>query len=247
MRISQATIVLFYESCHYIPMAHIFIIDSDHDVREAVAGYLKLSEHEVSEFTELSGVKDAMKSRKPDLLVLETIFEEGEGLLFIKEIRQKSEIPIIIISSRNTESDRITGFEVGADDYLIKPFSVKELSLRIAAILRRSSYLEKRSKEHKWLLGDNYLITDEKAHKAEMNGLQLKLTTAEWKILIYLTSNGGAVVSREQILDRCLEYSFEGYDRTVDTHIKNLRSKLIDPHWIETVRGYGYRFAGSAK
>lgn len=228
-------------------MAHIFIIDRDDEVRESVAGYLRLSEHEVSQFTELAGVKDAMKARKPDLLIIETTFDEGDGFIFIKEIRQKSEIPVIIISKRNTETDRITGFEVGADDYLVKPFSVKELSLRVSAILKRISKIDISNKERKWALGDNFLITDENAHKAEMNGVQLKLTTAEWKILIYLTSNGGTVVSREQILDRCLEYSFEGYDRTVDTHIKNLRSKLIDPHWIETVRGYGYRFAGTGK
>lgn len=228
-------------------MAHIFIIDNDEEIRESVAGYLKLSEHIVSEFTELSGVKDAMKTQKPDLLIIETTFEEGDGFTFIKELRQKTEIPIIIISKRNSESDRITGFEVGADDYLVKPFSVKELALRITAILKRVSTIGSNQKEKRWHLGENNLVTDENAHKAEMNGIQLKLTTAEWKILIYLTSNGGAVVSREQILDRCLEYSFEGYDRTVDTHIKNLRSKLIDPNWIETVRGYGYRFAGNAK
>lgn len=228
-------------------MSHIFIIDSDDEIRDTVAGYLKLWEFEVTEFRELSGVKDALKAKKPDLLIVETTFEEGDGFTFIKEIRQKSNIPIIVISKRNTESDRITGFEVGADDYLVKPFSTKELALRVTAILRRMADFSRTIKEKKWRLGDNSLTTDEKAHKALMNGEPLKLTTAEWKILIYLTSNGGAVVSREQILDRCLEYSFEGYDRTVDTHIKNLRSKLIDPHWIETVRGYGYRFAGSEK
>jgi len=228
-------------------MSHVFIIDSDDEVRETVAGYLRLWEFEVTEFRELAGVKEGLKSRKPDLLIIETTFEEGDGFTFIKEIRQKTDIPVIIISRRNTESDRITGFEVGADDYLVKPFSTKELALRVIAILRRMNCLVQAVKEKKWTLGESTLITDENAHKALLNGSILKLTTAEWKILIYLTSNGGAVVSREQILDRCLEYSFEGYDRTVDTHIKNLRSKLIDPHWIETVRGYGYRFAGMEK
>ncbi len=228
-------------------MAHVFVIDDDVSIRESVSSYLKLSEYEVSEFSDLSGVKDAMKSRKPDIIVLETTFDEGDGFLFIKEIRQKTEIPVIFISRRHSESDRITGFEVGADDYVIKPFSIKELSMRIAAILKRVRYNIHINREKKWFLDENSLITDENAHKADMNGTPLKLTTAEWKILIYLTSNGGTVVSREQILDRCLEYSFEGYDRTVDTHIKNLRSKLIDHRWIETIRGYGYRFAGTDK
>jgi len=228
-------------------MAHVFVVDNDDSVREALSGYLKLSEHEVTEFKELSGVKEALKSKKPDIIIMETTFDDGDGFIFIKEIRQKSDLPAIFISTRDSESDRITGFEVGADDYLVKPFSIKELSLRVTAILKRISSRETRIKEKRWFLDQNILLTDENAHKAEMNGIQLKLTTAEWKILIYLTSNGGAVVSREQILDRCLEYSFEGYDRTVDTHIKNLRSKLIDPQWIETIRGYGYRFAGSTK
>ena len=227
-------------------MAHVFIVDDDISVREAVSGYLKLSEHEVSEFSELSGVKEALKAHKPDILILETTFNDGDGFIFIKEIRQKSNIPAIFISTRDSESDRITGFEVGADDYIVKPFSIKELALRISAILKRVENSISTSKEKKWFLGNDTLLTDENAHKAEMNGTQLKLTTAEWKILIYLTSNGGTVVSREQILDRCLEYSFEGYDRTVDTHIKNLRSKLIDHEWIETIRGYGYRFAGTS-
>jgi DNA-binding response OmpR family regulator len=228
-------------------MSHVFIIDSDDEIRDTVSGYLRLWEFEVSEFKELTGVKESLKARKPDIIIVETTFEEGDGFTFIKEIRQKSDIPIIIISRRNTESDRIAGFEVGADDYLVKPFSTKELALRVIAILRRMNCFIQAVKEKKWELGQNSLTTDENAHKALLNGEPLRLTTAEWKILIYLTSNGGAVVSREQILDRCLEYSFEGYDRTVDTHIKNLRSKLIDPHWIETVRGYGYRFAGTEK
>lgn len=228
-------------------MSHVFIVDSDDEIRDTVAGYLRLWEFEVSEFKELAGVKESLKARKPDLIIIETTFEEGDGFTFIKEIRKKSDIPIIIVSKRNTESDRIAGFEVGADDYLVKPFSTKELALRVIAILRRMNCFIQSVKEKKWELGENYLTTDENAHKALLNGKPLKLTTAEWKILIYLTSNGGAVVSREQILDRCLEYSFEGYDRTVDTHIKNLRSKLIDSLWIETVRGYGYRFAGTER
>jgi DNA-binding response OmpR family regulator len=226
-------------------MAYVFIVDDDVTIREDISGYLRLLEHEVSEFSDLTDVKDALNSRKPDILILETTFTDGDGFIFIKEIRQKSEIPVIFISSRNSETDRITGFEVGADDYITKPFSIKELALRISAILKRVGNRMNIKKEKQWYLEDNTLLTDENAHKAEMNGTQLKLTTAEWKILIYLTSNGGTVVSREQILDRCLEYSFEGYDRTVDTHIKNLRSKLINHRWIETIRGYGYRFAGT--
>ncbi|MCP4149102.1 MAG: response regulator transcription factor [bacterium] len=228
-------------------MPFIFILDNNDDSRKAVSGYLRLSEYEVIEFKELTGFKEALTIRKPDLLVMETDYPDGDGFLLVKELRLKTDIPIIFISGRSTETDRITGFEVGADDYMVKPISIKELALRIAVILKRINCNTGNKTETIWALGENILLTDESSHKAEMNGKLIKLTAAEWKILTYLTSNDGTVVSREQILDRCLEYSFEGYDRTVDTHIKNLRAKLIDPNWIETVRGYGYRFAGLQK
>jgi len=228
-------------------MALIFVIEDNDSIREAVSGYLKLSDYEVEEFEALGGVKEAIASRNPELLILDAMLPDGDGFIFAKEIRQKSDIPIIFMTARESESDRITGFEVGADDYIVKPFSPKELVLRVGAVLKRTGTALPQKKTQGWVLGGQMLTTDEDSHKAMLNNQLLKLTAAEWKILLYLSSNGGAVVSREQILDRCLEYSFEGYDRTVDTHIKNLRAKLQNPDWIETVRGYGYRFAGNSK
>ena len=228
-------------------MALIFVIEDNDSIREAVAGYLKLSDYEVGEFDALGGVKEAISTRNPDLLILDAMLPDGDGFIFAKEIRQKSDIPIIFMTARESESDRITGFEVGADDYIVKPFSPKELVLRVGAVLKRTGTSVPQKHMTGWELNGQNLTTDEDSHKALLNDQPLKLTAAEWKILLYLSSNGGAVVSREQILDRCLEYSFEGYDRTVDTHIKNLRAKLQNPDWIETVRGYGYRFAGNSK
>jgi DNA-binding response OmpR family regulator len=228
-------------------MALIFVIEDNDSIREAVTGYLKLSDYDVEEFEALGGVKEAMATKNPDLLILDAMLPDGDGFVFAKEIRQKSDIPIVFMTARESESDRITGFEVGADDYIVKPFSPKELVLRVGAVLKRTGAAVPQKKMQAWELDGQILTTDEDSHKALLNNQQLKLTAAEWKILLYLSSNGGAVVSREQILDRCLEYSFEGYDRTVDTHIKNLRAKLLNPDWIETVRGYGYRFAGNSK
>ncbi len=225
-------------------MALIFIIDNNEAVRSSAAAYLRLSDHEVFEFACFEGVREAMVARNPALLLLDVVLPDGDGFAFTKEIRQKTDIPLIFVTDRGSESDRITGFEVGGDDYIVKPFSSKELVLRVAALLKRTGTPSSRRKVQDWRLDGRVLSTDEASHKAMLDQEFLKLTAAEWKILLYLSSNRGAVVSREQILDRCLAYSFEGYDRTVDTHIKNLRAKLQNPGWIETVRGYGYRFAG---
>ncbi|MCG8451920.1 MAG: response regulator transcription factor [Spirochaetales bacterium] len=227
-------------------MAHIFVVEDNESIREAVTGYLQLADHEVSSFGDLGGAKDALEESRPDLILLDVMLPDGDGFIFAKELLSKHPIPLIFMSARESESDRITGFEIGADDYIVKPFSPKELVLRVAAVLKRTSAPVVRSASHCWILEGHELSTDEDSHKATLDGEPLKLTAAEWKILLYLSSNGGAVVTREQILDRCLEYSFEGYDRTVDTHIKNLRAKLGQPGWIETVRGYGYRFAGES-
>jgi len=225
-------------------MAHIFVVEDSETTVETVTGYLQLADHEVTSFENISSVREALKHHKPDLILLDVILPDGDGFLFAKEFLSREQIPIIFVSVRESESDRITGFEIGADDYIVKPFSPKELVLRVAAVLKRSSGRIDSKGRSSWMLHGHRLMVYEESHKVDLDGIPLRLTAAEWKILLYITSNDGAVVTREQILDRCLEYSFEGYDRTVDTHIKNLRSKLGFPDWIETVRGYGYRFAG---
>ena len=227
-------------------MAHIYVVEDNKAIREAVTGYLQLADHEVSAYGDLAGVREAMERTRPDLILLDVMLPDGDGFIFAKELLGQYAIPLIFMSARESESDRITGFEIGADDYIVKPFSPKELVLRVAAVLKRAAGPAIQPADNNWILEGHKLSTDEDAHKASLDGEPLRLTAAEWKILLYLSSNKGAVVTREQILDRCLEYSFEGYDRTVDTHIKNLRAKLGQPGWIETVRGYGYRFAGEA-
>jgi DNA-binding response OmpR family regulator len=228
-------------------MESIFIVEDNESIREAVAGYLKLADYIVTQFEGVTGVKEAIIDKKPDLLILDVMLPDGDGFIFAKELRQYSRVPLIFLSARESESDRITGFEIGADDYIVKPFSSKELVLRVGAVLRRASKATQTTEGTIWKLGKDELDFDEGSHRAILNGEELKLTAAEWKILVFLSSSGNAVVSREQILDQCLEYSFDGYDRTVDTHIKNLRAKLGRPDWVETVRGYGYRFAGELK
>lgn len=225
-------------------MDYIFIVEDNRSIREAVAGYLKLADYKVKEFGGISGLMEAVLEERPNMLILDIMLPDGDGLLFTKELRQQSDVPVIFLSARESESDRITGFEVGGDDYIVKPFSARELVLRVGALLRRVKESGSTKDQRIWMIEEDQLVLDRDSHKALLNEEDLKLTVAEWKILEYLSSENGAVISRDQILERCLEYSFEGYDRTVDTHIKNLRAKM-GANWIETVRGYGYRFAGN--
>ncbi len=235
-------------------MACIILVEDNNLIREAVSGYLKLEGHSVIEFSRVEGVIESIRRNIASLIVLDVMLPDGNGFVLAKTIRSESEIPIIFLTAKDSESDRILGFELGADDYICKPFSAKELVLRIQALLRRIENNGKSSSDPSgpWILpaGDSVseasAVIDMLKHELTVNGTSVVLTSAEWKILTYLASNQNQVVSREQILSECFNYFFEGSERTVDTHIANLRSKL-GGNWIATVRGYGYRFNGVRK
>jgi len=230
-------------------MARIFVVEDNESLREAVCSYLRLNDHEIVEFPRIGGVVEAIDTKPPDLIVLDVMLPDGDGFLLARKIRKTHTVPIIFLTAKATESDRITGFELGADDYVVKPFSPKELSLRVEAVLRRSAERAIQPVvSGRWTLKDRILELDDEAHRAAVDGAEINLTVAEWRILSYLAARPGTVVSRERLLGESLDYLVaEGSERTVDTHIKNLRSKLGDPGWIETVRGFGYRFSGVAR
>ena len=224
-------------------MAQILILEDNDSIREAVTGYLELEDHEVHQSSKIEGTLEMVRKTEPDLLILDVMLPDGNGFNLAKKIKKEKDYPVIFLTARDQESDRITGFELGADDYVVKPFSPKELVLRVNALLRRvSSKTEENGK--KWIHGNYTIEIDREKHLITENGKNLNLTTAEWKIIEYLSENAGMVLSREKILARCLEYFYEGSERTVDTHIKNIRRKLEDPDFITTVRGFGYRFEG---
>lgn len=231
-------------------MACIFLVEDNTLIREAVSGYLKLENHEIVEFPTVEGVEESVKKIKPDLLILDVMLPDGNGFLLAKSIRSFSSVPLIFLTAKDSESDRILGFELGADDYICKPFSAKELVLRVQALLKRVSITEKNENNSfkepsgKWNLNNDVLILDTKKHFIKLNGADIELTGAEWKILVFLAENFGQVISREQILSQCFNYFFEGSERTVDTHMANLRGKL-GSGWISTVRGFGYKFMGN--
>lgn len=226
-------------------MACVIIVEDNSLIRDAVSGYLKLDGYKTLEFGGVSGVLDAVKRETADLAILDVMLPDGSGFALAKEIRAASDIPLIFLTAKDSESDRILGFELGADDYICKPFSAKELVLRVHALLRRSGKTDsgKSAASGEWKSGNSTVIIDEAKHSVSVDGNLAELTSTEWKILLYLASNAGQVVSREQLLGECLNYFFEGSERTIDTHMANLRSK-IGQQWISTVRGFGYRFSG---
>jgi DNA-binding response OmpR family regulator len=230
-------------------MKMIYIVDGSFEDREGIKQYLELSGYGVQAFEDLHSVQVAISRQVPDLLLLEVQFSDGDGFNYLKKLKQTYSFPVIFVTNRVAESDRILGFELGADDYVCKPFSSKELVLRVHALFRRidvsvSSFRSGSS----WTLGSSVLQLDEVSHLFSVDGRQIPLTAAEWRIMSYLVSNSGILITRSQILEHCFDYSFESYDRIVDTHVKNMRAKMgpLGSQWIETVRGYGYRFAGKS-
>ncbi|MDX9800987.1 MAG: response regulator transcription factor, partial [Spirochaetia bacterium] len=203
-------------------MAKIYIVEDNDAISEAVKGYLELNEHEVSRFAKLEGVIDSIRSKQPDLIIIDIMLPDGSGFNLAKQIRKKHDIPFIFLTARDQESDRITGFEIGADDYVVKPFSPRELVLRVEAVLKRTRMTDRlssggRKGKSQWTLDGMTLEIDEESHTIRENSLAVDLTAAEWKIIDYLAGNEGILLSREKILGECLDYFYEGSERTVDT------------------------------
>ncbi len=233
-------------------MKLIYIVEDHSVIREGVRRYLELAGYKALAFPNLTSVKEAFRITKADLLIQDVMLPDGDGFEFVQELRKTVDVPVIFMTARISEEDRIHGFELGADDYITKPFSPKELVLRVQAIFRRldnggaETQNERQSLFFKAGEGSeaSTIEFNDAEHRIVINGQPLSLTAAEWRILSLLIDNSTRVIPRSEILEKCFDYSSTAYERIVDTHIKNLRAKLGDAPWIETVRGYGYRFIG---
>ena len=227
-------------------MKLIYVVEDHQVIREGVRRYLELAGYKVLSFGNLASVREAFRITKADLLIQDVMIPDGDGFDFVKELRQTVDIPVIFMTARIAEEDRIHGFELGADDYITKPFSPKELVLRVQAIFRRVDGGKEvdRAHKHTYKAEDGILCFDEIEHKVFVNDQNVSLTAAEWRILSLLIENTSRILPRSEILKKCFDYSSESYERIADTHIKNLRAKLGPYPWIETVRGYGYKFIG---
>jgi DNA-binding response OmpR family regulator len=223
----------------------IVIVEDNENLREAVVRYLELEGFNVHDFGLIKEAERTLETIRPDLIILDIMLPDGDGFLFAKRIKTRADIPILFLTARSEESDRITGLELGADDYVVKPFSPKELVLRVKAILKRTSVSGPAPEGSRtYHLEDDKLEILEEEHRILHNGYEVVLTAAEWSILTFLSAKAPQVLQRNQILQACLDSIAEGSERTVDTHIKNIRKKLEDRGWIDTIRGFGYRFNG---
>ncbi len=220
----------------------ILVVEDDRDISGLIGWHLKAEGFRA--VMEADGQKglDAALREKPDLIILDLMLPGIDGLEICKRLKKNRDtehIPVIMLTARGEEIDRIVGFELGADDYMVKPFSPRELLLRIRAVLRRADPEAEKSS----VIRHGRLSVDPDKHTASIDEIPLELTVTEFNLLLELLKNAGRVRSRDQLLDRVWGYRFEGYHRTVDTHIRRLRQKLgplADD--VETVRGIGYRF-----
>ena len=222
-------------------MKHIFVVDDERNIRDLIRKYLEKEGYQVTVFESAKNVVSEINRLKPDLLVLDIMMPGIDGLELCKEIRKHREIPIVFVSARDEELDRILGLELGADDYLSKPFSPRELVVRIKNILRR---LEKSSQ----IEAEKLIVKDIKVecHRryVEKDGTELKLTTKEYDLLEFMLRNKNMPFTREQLLEKVWGYDYIGDIRVIDDLIKRLRKKLAEVEAvleIKTVWGYGYR------
>ena len=220
----------------------ILIVEDEADIMKLIDWHLRSEGY--ATYTAADGSKglDIALKKIPDLILLDLILPGMEGLEVCKSLKRNSKtqnIPVVMLTAKGEAVDRIVGFELGADDYIVKPFSPRELILRIRAILRRQ---EKAPAEERLLIYQDLWI-DLESYRVWLKEEELKLTVTEFNLLMELIQNQGKVRTRDQLLDRVWGYQFDGYARTVDTHIRRLRQK-IGPYaeMIETVRGIGYRF-----
>ncbi|TVQ97502.1 MAG: DNA-binding response regulator [Spirochaetaceae bacterium] len=228
-------------------MKRIYVVEDNQLILDGVVEYFQLHDYEVCAFERGEPVLEALSTAPPDAVILDVMLPDLSGFVVARRIREQSDVPILFLTARDSESSRVMGFELGADDYIVKPFSTKELFLRTEAVLRRAvpggDVVRTRGV---WRRGAQRLELDTTQRKASLNGDEVHLTNAEWEILSYLAFRPEQAVSRERILGECLGYLHGGSGRTVDTHIANIRMHLGDSGWISTVRGYGYRFTPEA-
>ncbi len=226
-------------------MATILLIEDEGTVRETLAMNLRAEGYDVLTAADGMTGLDLARDETPDLIIMDLMLPKLDGLSVCRIVRKDSDVPIIMLTARGTEMDRITGLETGADDYVVKPFSLGELMARVRANLRRSR-ADHKAQATRLTAGE--LGMDLLARRASLGSTELKLTHREFDLLAELMRNQGAVLSRDLLLNRVWGFDYVGDSHTVDVHIRWLREKIEEdpssPRRITTVRGVGYRFEG---
>ena len=227
-------------------MIKVYIADPNTEDRMKLHQYFSIQGFSTESFGNLGELAMSFQQFLPDILIMELNFPDGDGFQFLRKLNALYSFPIIVTSECDSESDRIMSFELGCDDFLSKPYSRKELLLRVIAILRHKEGRNKLSSQ--WVLHSSVLSVDWNMHSVSLNNREIDFTVSEWKIFQYFLKNPGRLISRNELLHSCFSENMESYDRIIDTHIKNIRAKLgiEGADWIETIRGYGYRFTGTS-
>lgn len=221
-------------------MYNILVCDDEEGIRTLIAKYAKFEGHNVIEAENGMQAIEICRNKDIDIIVMDIMMPELDGFSAVREIRKDKDTPVIMLSARGEEYDRIHGFEVGADDYLVKPFSPKELMMRIDVIMRRRT---KQSANGHNVYEKEGLIIDFTARRVTVDGVDAELSPKEYDLLFYLVKNKGIALSREKLITNVWGYDFYGDDRTLDTHIKLLRKHLGNyASYVVTLRGTGYRF-----
>lgn len=214
----------------------ILIVEDESRMRRLISDYLKREGYSIIEAEDGKKAMEIFNAEEIDLIVLDIMMPEYDGWTVCREIRKTSKTPIIMLTARSEESDELFGFELGADEYITKPFSPKVLVARVKALLRRT-YVEDTK------LSYDGLEIDINGHRVFMDGKEIEMTPKEYELLYFMVQNQGTALTREQILNGVWGYDYYGDLRTVDTHIKRLRIKMKSKNsYIQTVRGLGYRF-----
>ena len=221
-------------------MSRILIVDDELRVRDLIKKYAKFEGYEVSEAGTGLQALELCKSHEFDIIIMDVMMPELDGFSATREIRKFSNVPIIILSARGEEYDKVHGFESGVDDYVVKPFSPKELMMRVGAILKRGGIALPEAKE---VYQHEGLTVDFTGRLVLVDGKPVDMSPREYDLFFFLVKNRGIALSREKLINEVWGYDFLGDDRTIDTHIKQLR-KILGPYsrCISTLRGVGYRF-----
>ena len=224
-------------------MRGILVVDDEANLRHTIAYALRQEGYLVLTADDGEGALQTFKANQPELVILDLMLPKLDGLEVCRRIRRQSDVPILMLTARDSELDRVVGLEIGADDYLVKPFSMRELVARVRAMLRRATRVAEPPTAD--VLDLPGLRLDLPKRRVTADEREITLTAKEFDLLAYLAGRPGQVLSREQIVAAVWGVDFAGDPRTVDTHMKTLRERLGDdadhPRWLETVRGVGYR------
>lgn len=220
----------------------LLIVDDEARIRDLIRKYATFEGYNVEEASNGMEAIEKCRQKNYDLIIMDVMMPELDGFSACREIRRKSQVPVIMLSARGEEYDRIHGFELGIDDYVVKPFSPRELMMRVSAVLKRTAAnVPATSDGERVTIGD--MVVDFAARQVTIKGEKLNLSPKEYDLLFYMVRNRGIALTREKLISDVWGYDFFGDDRTLDTHIKLLRKSLGEyADKITTLRGVGYRF-----